>query len=511
MSTVKHSMNHSTEFTKSKKTKTSSHSRPLLSNEVELSGLSFSPMKVTNNGRKLVYVNMNNRHFQVETPWLKSSFGIRPPAPEYADPQNPKYSISFSLDGQDGSDPNVKEFSDMIHRVEKKMIRAGVENGMEWFRRKALSEECVEEAMFTKMIKPTMDRKTGEESTVYGPTLTASVPYYDGEWQCQMYTNKREEITEDIAQVVTGRMKVRAILECCPMWFMGSKYGCKWKVKQLEYTPLASSVSLKDYAFDTTIPRHVNVSTLRFSDVKIREPNNAKTVYINNSDGGPLMIQTPWMACYNGISLPLPEYADPERPKYTVLWSLVGHNDVNSDVYLFTQFLQNLEDCILKEAQLHSMEWFRKKSVSTEVLRSAMFNAMVKFRTDKDTGEELLDQPPSFKTSLPFYDNAFKCTLYNEDKVAFTENLDDHAGGKIHARAIIKLNNIWFNSSSFGCKWSVMQMEYRKQNVSKMTEYTFRVPSEITTPVTTTTDESQCVTRDDVESSDNECVDSDLE
>ena len=64
-------------------------------------------MKVTNNGRKLVYVNMNNRHFQVETPWLKSSFGIRPPAPEYADPQNPKYIFSVALVGQEGSDPNV--------------------------------------------------------------------------------------------------------------------------------------------------------------------------------------------------------------------------------------------------------------------------------------------------------------------------------------------------------------------------------------------------------------------
>lgn len=504
----KHSMNRSCS-TSNKKAKTQPQ-RPFLAKEVELSGLSFSPMKITNSGRKMVYVNMNNSNFQVETPWLKSSFGIRPPASEYADPLHPKYSISFSLDGHDGSNSDVKDFADMIRRVEKKMIRAGVEHGMEWFRRKALSEDVVEEAMFNKMIKPTIDKDTGEESVRYAPTLTASVPYYDGEWQCQMYNEKRNEITEDIEKIVTGRMNVRAILECCPMWFMGNRYGCKWKVKQLEYVPLTSSVSFRDYAFDTSIPKHVDVSHLTFSEVKIREPNNTKTVYINHSDGSPLFIQTPWMTSYNGVSLPLPEYADPERPKYSVNWSLIGHHDAQSEMSVFTQCLQNIETRILEEAHSRSMEWFRKKSVSMEVLRSAMFNAMVKFRTDKDTGEELLDKPPSFKTSVPFYDNEFKCTLFNENKEAFHTDLDDHAGGRIHARAILKLNNLWFNGNSFGCKWSIVQLETRAQPSSQKVEYTFRE----STPLLNANDihvevEKPC--ENIMQDSDNECVDSDLE
>ena len=95
--TSKHSTNLSVRSTSNKRAKTDSFNQhPLLSNEVELSGLSFSAMKITNSGRKIVYVNMNNGQFQIETPWLNSSFGIRPQAPEYADPQNPKYSIHIS-------------------------------------------------------------------------------------------------------------------------------------------------------------------------------------------------------------------------------------------------------------------------------------------------------------------------------------------------------------------------------------------------------------------------------
>jgi hypothetical protein len=457
--------------------------RPKLADEVELAGLSFGQMKVhESSGRKSVYVNMNGGKFQVETPWLTSSFGIRLPPAEYADPSKPKYSISLSLDGHDGADPKVAEFAGMMKRFERRLIQAGSENGMEWFKRKSLSEEVIEQAMFTKIVKPSIDKVTGEESLKYAPTISATVPYYDGEWKCVVCNDKGEEVAaEDIATAVTGRMRVRAILECSPMWFIGTnKYGCKWVAKLIEYAPASPAVSLDTYAFDGTIPKTVDVSTLQFSDVKVNDKSGAKTVYVNSASGGAFHIQTPWLSSYNGISLPPAEHADPSKPKYSVSWSLKGHDDADSDVSAFHHFLQELDARILEVAKQKPMEWFRKKSISMDVLKSAMFSPQVKVRVDKETGEEMPSAPPSFKTMVPYYDGDWKCVVFaDKSPDPVTDNLDVVAGGmRISARAILQCKSIWFFGGRFGCSWKVVQLECVPQSAAGgEMQYAFRTPT----------------------------------
>lgn len=475
-----------------------------LAHEVELAGLSFSKMKTDDNGRKSVYVNMHNGRFQIETPWLTSYRGVSLPPAMYADASYPKYSIRCSLEGYDGSNAEVKAFVDMMQRFERQLIKAGVDNGFEWFKRKALSEEVIEQAMFTKIVKPYVDKESGEVSDKYAPSFDLKVPYYDGEWGCQFYNDKHEEVVDDVANVVTGRMKVRAIIECCPMWFMaGNKYGCKWKVNQLEFQSLSSSRNLDTYAFDTTIPRTIALPELSFTDMKVNEKTNAKTVYINHN-GGMLTIQTPWMTSYNGISLPPPEYSDVNNPRYSIQWSLQGHDGSNPEVRDFTNALLDLDNRILEQAKVHSFDWFKKKAMSMDVLKSAMFNPLVKYREDKMTGEQLLDKPPSFKASVPFYEQQWKCAVYNEAKERITEGLDVVAGGKIQARAILQCKGLWFIGGRFGCGWKLVQLEYKSQASAGTMQYAFRTPSQPSMPVEPT-EEDDCVDDED------ECVDSDME
>ena len=482
-----------------------------LAHEVEFAGISLSPMKTDDtNGRKSVYVNMNGGKFQVQTPWLTSIRGVSLPPPAYADPANPKYSVRFSLDGYNREDSDVKDFAEMLQRFERFLIKEGAKNGMEWFKRKALSEEVIEQAMFSKMVKPCIDRDTGEISNKYPPSFDVKVNYYDGEWGCQFYNSKQEEITEDIPSVVSGRMRVRAIIECCPLWFMaGNKYGCKWKVTQLEYEPLdggSSTYNLNEFAFDTTIPRSLSVNDLSFTDVKVNDKTNAKSVYINHN-GGHLYVQTPWMTSYNGISLPPPEYSDANNPRYSVQWVLSELTSGNSDVDTFKDFLLGLDQRILEEAKTHSFEWLKKKSVSMDVLKTAMFTPQVKYREDKETGERL-DKPPSFKASVPFYDGNWKCAVYNEAKERFTDGLDTVAGGtKIKARAILQCKGLWFIGGRFGCSWKVVQMEYNETTGTGPMQYAFRTPCATRAPLS----QPAVSILNAVSSSEDEIEDSDIE
>ena len=57
----------------------------------------------------------------------------------------------------------VKEFTDFMKCFEKRLVKEGIENGMEWFKRRNLSKEVIEQAMLTKIIKPCIDKETGEE------------------------------------------------------------------------------------------------------------------------------------------------------------------------------------------------------------------------------------------------------------------------------------------------------------------------------------------------------------
>lgn len=499
---------------------TSVTSKRKMAHEMDLSGLSFSKMRVSDNGRKTVYVNMNSSRFQIESPWLTSSFGVRMPHSEYVDPAKPKYNIQLSLNDNNGTNHEVKEFVEFMTCFEKRLIQEGVKNSMEWFKKRAISKEVIEQAMFTKIVKPYVDKETGEESNLYAPTLTASIPYYNDEWNCMVFDENCKMITEDIDKIVTGRMKVRVILECCPMWFIGTtKYGCKWKVVQMQYIPVQGyTIPMDQYAFDSNIPRTFDASSVVFSDIKVSEKNGSKNVYINNAEGRPLLIETPWMTSFNGISLPPPEYSDPDKPKYTINWSMDGYDDSSSDVQAFYKALTEFDERILQEAKAHPMEWFRKKSVSVDVIKSAMFNPQVKFRIDKETGEERLDVPPICKASVPYYDHKWCCVAYDSEGDKHTENLDDIAGGqRMQMRAILQCKSVWFVSGRFGCGWKVVQLEFQNKCDESTREYAFRNESSETKMIQendtdrTHTSESIDDTIHILAEASDECIDSDLE
>ena len=202
----------------------------------------------------MCYLKYGSGQLNIETPWLSTYNGIQQPPPEYrSDDGNPKYSCNFSLSGYRGETPEVEAFYKFLQKFEDKVLNACKENG--WLGKKNMTREVVE-ALFSPIIKPAIDKETGEVSEKYPPQIKIKVPYYEGQFQCEVYqqtsNGEHKKIEGSLDEVVCGRLNARAIIQCTMIWFAGGKFGSSWKLKQMEYKPLEQG--LKPYAFRNNSP-----------------------------------------------------------------------------------------------------------------------------------------------------------------------------------------------------------------------------------------------------------------
>ena len=65
-----------------------------------------------------------------------------------------------------------------------------------------------------------------------------------------------------------------------------------------------------------------------------------------------------------------------------------------------------------QDAVANSKEWLNKTKVSAEVV-DALWTPMLRYPKNQETGEPDMDRPPTLRVKLPYYDDEFKCELYN--------------------------------------------------------------------------------------------------
>lgn len=234
---------------------TSANTGVYYASEIDLSKLSYSDMKQMGNGpAKTCYINYNGRKLVIETPWLTSSFGIRPPPPEYREEGAPlKYTIEFSMNGYRGEDPKVKELYDLLTRLQDKILEDSCEHAMDWHKKKTMSKD-VAEALFTPLLKLSKDKATGEFTDMYPPTLKVKAPCWEGEWKPKAMRKGTGTFLEgDLSEQVCGRINARAIIECSSLWFAGGKFGASWNLKMIEFESTDQAVKT-DYSFREATP-----------------------------------------------------------------------------------------------------------------------------------------------------------------------------------------------------------------------------------------------------------------
>ncbi len=213
----------------------------ILPKDFDESLVTFSDVKMLDNGGKIVYVGYNKAPLVMQTPSMHAPYGIQ----NWDETTN--YTLDVSFKGMDKS-PNLQAFYQTLEKLDNKLIEDGFANQGSWFKGKKYGSKEIVEALYTRLLRHAKDKETGDVTDKYPPTFKMKIPFRDGKFACEVYNDKRENV--DLSTIQTKGSKVTAIIQCTGLWFAGGKFGCSWKVLQMKITP---SQTIRGYAFQEVV------------------------------------------------------------------------------------------------------------------------------------------------------------------------------------------------------------------------------------------------------------------
>lgn len=226
---------------------TLSNSNVILAKNFDPAQVSFGEPRQLDNGGRSVSIMYGNKPFSVQTPQMRTPFGLNryrvtPTTPVAQE----KVSIDLSFDNMDEKTA-IKSFFDMIQTLDKMTINFGAANSFTLF--KARHSPDIVSALYTPMIKYAKDKKTGEVSSRFPPTFKITVPHKEGVVSCDTYDAKRNKVDMASIEKQTKDSSVTAIAQCAAVWVVGGKFGVTWRAQQLR---VVVSSNLNGYAFVDT-------------------------------------------------------------------------------------------------------------------------------------------------------------------------------------------------------------------------------------------------------------------
>ena len=199
---------------------------------------------------------------------------------------------------------------------------------------------------------------------------------------------------------------------------------------------------------------------IKYAKPKINKSGGKAIGILNSHSDSILNINTPLMKTW-GVN----EWIDDASGKKSYDFVL----QFNSEDYQteaeksFLKALHEFSDKIKADAVSNSKEWFNKTKMSPEVV-DALFNPVLKYPKNPDTGEPDDSRSPTFKIKLNYWDNKFDGTeLYDMNKSlifpddAGTTSPIDHITKGSHTAVVIRCGGLWFANGKFGVTWKLVQ------------------------------------------------------
>ena len=201
---------------------------------IDASKVTFSAPKILDNGAKLVYVNYDGGRFTIQTPWMGLPWAMS----SFTDDKYPKHSVTLSFRGMEENE-EMQKFHDNMMAVEKAAVQAGVQNSVQWFKKKGLSEDVVSN-LFNPIVRLSTD-KQGIPDGKYPPTLRLKVPQRDSVWEPKvfdtsgnMYHVNDRESGDVMEELLVKGAKIRCMMQCVGLWIASGNYMCQWKLTRAE-------------------------------------------------------------------------------------------------------------------------------------------------------------------------------------------------------------------------------------------------------------------------------------
>jgi hypothetical protein len=200
------------------------------------------------------------------------------------------------------------------------------------------------------------------------------------------------------------------------------------------------------------------------TDYKYAKPkvNNSggKSVGIHNAaTNSVLNLQTPLMLTW-GVN----ENTDKktgEVQSYSMALQFPSDEYKTPGISKFFAALQQFEAKIKQDAVTNAKEWFGK-AMSAEVI-GAIFNPVLSYSKNPQTGEPDHTKNPTLRIKLPFYDGEWKgIEIYDSNSNALFPNSDGKSPKDLivkgsDAALIITCGGLWFAGGSFGVTWRLVQ------------------------------------------------------
>ena len=223
--------------------------KPVKPGNVDTNSFSYSAVKSLPSGAKIIYLNYSGGPLFVQTPEMTVPYDS---GSYYADNDNSgKYAVKVSMEGHT-SNPQMKQFHDMLQSMDESIMNSGVENALAWFKKKTLTPEVAKE-LYTPMVKVSVDSETGEPNGKWAPTFAFKIVKRDGKVQCDCYDSEKNKLelegdnSVDLETMFKKGTKVRMILKCNGLWIASGKFGCTWRAEQIK---INSPIEYSGYAFD---------------------------------------------------------------------------------------------------------------------------------------------------------------------------------------------------------------------------------------------------------------------
>lgn len=207
---------------------------------IDVSKIKFGDVKVQEKtGGKLINVSYDGKsRFVIQTPEMRAPFGVNK-----WDKEGPvKYSLNLSF-GDAENRPPLQTFLEFLKEMDKLILQTAFENSQKWFKKKYPSIDVLE-ALYTPLVKYSVDKQTSEITDKYPPTVKLNIPYKDNKIRCEAYDKDANEI--DLLEMNSKGSFVTAIVQFSSIWIVSNKFGCAPGILQVQMVPPAT---IKGYSF----------------------------------------------------------------------------------------------------------------------------------------------------------------------------------------------------------------------------------------------------------------------
>ena len=197
-----------------------------------------------------------------------------------------------------------------------------------------------------------------------------------------------------------------------------------------------------------------------YNKPRVNKAGGKAVSIVNNTTRRQLMITTPLMLTW-GVNERRDESSG--RVSYDMSLQFPKEAYATPETTAFLQAMEAMEAQVMSDAIKNSKEWFNKAKL-TEGQVDVLFNRMLYWPKDKETGERRADSAPTLRVKIDYWDEAFNCEIYNVDQSPlFPSKTDaslmptDFITKGSNVACVLKCGGVYFVNGKFGVTWRLVQ------------------------------------------------------